>query len=122
MKPLFLTLLILMFAISIPVYASQDDPAANRIKESVVAANVVPATYATLMDSGTVFMRNNMQVVNGLNASISIRFKSGDSGDNAVTIQAGATRDFRYLKNYGILEYEYVSGQPTTGTLTVSVW
>lgn len=100
----------------------QQDPSANRIMEEVVLPVAVPAAYATLMDLGTVFMRKGVRIVNGLNASISLRFASGDLGDNVVTIQAGATQEFQQLRCYGIVEFQYESGIPTTGVLTVSIW
>jgi hypothetical protein len=90
--------------------------------EEVIAAATVPAAYATLMDLGVNFVRKGLQVVNGLNAAIQLRFASGDAGDNVVTIQAGATREFQGLRCFGILEYQYAAGAPTTGLLTVSVW
>ena len=99
-----------------------NDPQANRIVEAVKDFGDVPAAYATLMDLGTVFMRNNLQVVNGLNASVSLKFASGETGENIVTIQAGATRDFKQLKMYGIIQYQYESGAPGSGTLTTSAW
>jgi len=67
-------------------------------------------------------MRSGMHVVNGLDQSVSIRFNSGEAGHNIVTIQAGATREFSLIKCFGELDFQYESGVPTTGLLTVSVW
>jgi hypothetical protein len=102
----------------------QSDPNANQIKEVIVAAANVPASYATLLDLGMIRMRKGITFTNALNADIKVKFVEGEVGENIVTVQKGFELTLNYFKCYGELQFEYdpAGSAPTTGTFQVNAW
>jgi len=98
--------------------ANKKDPAGqfnlNEITEAIKAYGVVPASLATFVNLGTIYIYTHCLVINSLNNDTVIKF-----GDNEITFLASTNVVMDNFKFNGILQYKYKSSAPTAGSLQI---
>ena len=94
----------------------------NFIKDATKAFGVIPAAYASLIDLGTDYHYNHIQLVNTTDQSVVIKFVNSAIVAE-YTIPSNSSQTFDQFSHKDEIEYRYVGVvAPTVGFFKLTSW